>query len=92
MNEIFFMQAKNANQTPLYLYQLNKGNFCQIIGYGNKIDYKLKKRLLELGFNLGTILKLNEKSFLKNVVLVEINGYILSLRKSVAKEILIKKI
>ena len=45
----------------------------------------LKRRLLDLGFTQGTIVKIINVSPLKNSYLVEIHGYIIALRFNAIK-------
>lgn len=42
----------------------------------------VKRRLWELGFSRGQIVRIMEKSLLKKVSLIEIRGYILSIKTS----------
>lgn len=51
---------------------------------------KIKRRLLELGLTKGQKVVVVRKSLLGKVFLIEIRGYTLSLRKSVAKVVIIK--
>lgn len=61
---------------------------CGIISsYSSMIDAKLKRRLLELGFCLGTKIRILNVSLLNKVALVELNGYVLSVRKNLLKNI-----
>lgn len=51
---------------------------------------KIKRRLLELGFTSGQNIKLARKSLFGETFLVEIRGYCLSIRKSVAEYIFVE--
>ena len=51
---------------------------------------KIKRRLLELGLTKGQKVVVVRKSLLGKVFLIEIRGYTLSLRKSVAKVVIVK--
>lgn len=62
-----------------------------IVGYKTHVAFNIKRRLLELGLTAGTKVTLHQKSFLNEVLLIELNGYMLSLRSSVAKHVLIKQ-
>ena len=74
----------------LFLSSLN-------IGEGGVIDkvitsnLKIKRRLLELGFVSGTRVSVLSRSSLGEVILVEIIGYCISIRKSLANYIILKK-
>ena len=74
------------------LNSLKINSKATIIGYDKSIDIKTKRRMLELGFVNGKTIMLGSKSFLGDVLLIEINGYLLSLRADIAKHILIKQI
>ena len=50
----------------------------------------IKRRLLELGFLPGKTVKVARKSLTKKTVLVEIGGYLLALRCSVAQNIFVE--
>lgn len=47
----------------------------------------LKRRLLDLGFTHGTLVKVINISPLKNSFLLEIHGYIIALRRNAIKNI-----
>ncbi len=47
----------------------------------------LKRRLLDLGFTQGTLVKVINISPLKNSYLLEIHGYIIALRRNAIKNI-----
>ena len=53
-------------------------------------DQKLKRRLLELGFVKNTKIKVTNFSILNDVVLIEIMGYVISLRQRIASKIVLK--
>ena len=52
-------------------------------------SFALKRRLLELGFISGRKVKVVGKSLSKKTILVEIEGYLLSLRCSVANMVVV---
>ena len=68
---------------------LGVGRSATIYGFLDGINYGVKRRLLELGFVKDTIIKTDNISILKDVMLFELNGYLLSLRKNIAKYILV---
>lgn len=61
-----------------------------IKSYSSTLDQKLKRRLLELGFCLKSKIKILNFSLLKKVALVEINGYVLSVRRNLLKNIIVE--
>ncbi len=52
--------------------------------------FAIKRRLFELGFIRGRSIKVIRKSLIKKTILVEIEGYLLSLRCTVAQIILVE--
>ena len=76
----------------LTLDNLKIGMCAKVLGFDDNIEYGIKRRLLELGFVKDTIIKLNNISMLKQVMLFELNGYLLSLRRSVAKSIFVCRV
>ena len=91
-NDIGAKLLNEQNNNKFFLSQLSKNQQATIIGYDNIIDTKTKRRLLELGFVKGKKVTLEQVSILGDVLLIEINNYLLSLRSSIAKHILIKQI
>lgn len=53
-------------------------------------NFALKRRLMELGFIAGRNVCIVRKSLIKKTVLVQIEGYLLSLRCQVANMIVVK--
>ena len=75
------------------ILSLNKLKVSQvgiIKNYSSNIETNLKRRLLELGFCDEVKVKVVNKSFLGEVVLIEINGYVLAIRKNILKNIMVK--
>lgn len=68
---------------------VNESGIIEHITRGN--DNKINRRLLELGFVNGEKVKVLNMSILKEVLLVEICGFVLSIRKDVAKRIIITR-
>ena len=66
------------------------GQYGNIVGYSLYVDEKLKRRRLELGFCLGTKIRILYVSVFNKVALVEINGYVLSIRKNILKNIYVE--
>ncbi len=72
-----------------FLSNLNINQKAVLTGYDIALKQNLKRRLLELGFYIGVELKIVGVSFLKNVLLIELNGYLVSLRKNIASNIFV---
>lgn len=61
----------------------------QIVGFcGN--NQRILQRFFELGFTKGQMVKITAKSILKKVCLVEIRGYLLSVRTELLKSVVVK--
>jgi len=73
------------------LSELKVGESCAFKEYKQTVPLKLKRRLLELGFVEGVKIHLNQISFLNEVFLVELNGYVLSIRKNIAENMVVKR-
>lgn len=68
------------------LDKAEKNKVYKITGFSGEKD-KVYRRFLELGFSLGQRVKVLEKSFQKKVFLIEIRGYVLSVRTSLLQKI-----
>ena len=88
----FFFNEQNKDDELVKLSQLKLGDRGYIIGFENTIDIKTKRRFLELGFIKNTIISLNNISFLQDVFLIEINGFMLAIRKEQASNIFCRRI
>ncbi len=53
---------------------------------------KIARRLTELGFIIGAKVKILYKSTLKKTLLIEIQGYLLSMRSTVAELIFVRNL
>lgn len=62
-----------------------------LIDYIDTTNLAISRRLTELGFIEKTSLKIVQFSALRKTLLIEIEGYILSLRSSVAEMIKVRK-
>ena len=71
---------------------LERNSQAIITGYDTALDVKSKRRMLELGFITGKKISVEQISILGDVLLIEINGYLLSLRADIAKHIFVKQI
>ncbi len=65
--------------------------YHKIIGLSKKAPLKIKRRLLELGFTIGTSSRILRKSLLGRAYLVELRGFTLSMRKNILEYILVEK-
>ena len=74
-----------------FLPQAKLGIRYTIVKVSDFLSTKNKMRLLELGFLQNRHITLIRKSILKKTLLVEISGYVLSLRSDVAQGVIIKK-
>lgn len=88
MSGIFNSALLQENKKKLN--EINKKDVVKLIGFSQDISLKIKRRLLELGFVKNTIITLSQKSFLNEVLLVELNGYLLSIRNDIAKNIIVE--
>lgn len=88
MDKCFFCK----DNTVVTLSQLKKGKSAMVIQFQLDVNLKLKRRLLEMGFYCGAEVEVEEVSFLSEVILVSLNGYLLSLRKSIADKIEVKEV
>ena len=68
------------------LDKAEKNKIYKITGFCGEKD-KVYRRFLELGFSLGQRVKVLEKSLQKKVFLIEIRGYVLSVRTSLLQKI-----
>lgn len=71
----------------VFLNQLKGGQKCTVVGFDGSITLKLKRRLLELGFLPNVEITVEQISFLNEVMLLELNGFLVSLRSDIAKHI-----
>lgn len=74
----FFSLALGKENTPYYIFQINS-------------DLSVRRRLLELGFTSGSIVKISKKSQSKGVFLLEIRNYVLALKREEVSKIMVKK-
>ena len=66
------------------------GEWGGIVGYVEEAPLQFKRRLLELGLTPGKKVKVERKSLLGKTVLVQIRGYMLSLRKDLLSFIVVR--
>ena len=75
----FMLNLKNAKIGKIY-------NIKSLSEYASE---KIVRRLFELGFTKGQSIKVVRKSLLGQTILIEIRGYTLSLRTTVAEAVLL---
>jgi len=68
--------------TKLIDGKINK--LYSIFGISQNAPHKIKRRILELGFTRGQKIKIIRKSLLGKAYLIELRGFILTIRKDIA--------
>lgn len=71
------------------LDKVKKNITYKIVDFLGEAD-NVKRRLWELGFTRGQSVRVLEKSLLKKVLLVEIRGYVLSVRRATLSCVVVK--
>ncbi len=66
------------------------GKLYTIDAIGEQLPLKIRRRMYDLGFINGQKIKVVRKSLLKKAILIEIRGYTLSLRSTIAEFIYLK--
>ncbi len=64
-------------------------SYC-IVGYDKNLSIKILRRLCDLGLTIGQTVIVTNYSLLKKAMLIEIRGYLLSLKIDIAKRIIVK--
>lgn len=72
------------------LGKVKVGVFYTIKGFSDKAPLKIKRRLLELGLTVGQSVRLVRKSLLGKAFLLQVRGYTLSLRRSLASFVMLE--
>ena len=72
----------------LTLLKLNKS--AKIAGFSERMSSALKRRLMELGFLESEDIKILRKSLLGKAYLIELRNYTLTIRKDIAKFVLVE--
>ncbi len=65
------------------------GELVKITGYVGEDD-RIFRRFLELGLTRGQVVKIHNRSILNKVILLEIRGYVLSVRKSLLERVVVE--
>lgn len=73
-----------------YLSECKAMEIGEIIGLSENAPLKIRRRLCDLGFTPGQKVKLVRKSVLGKALLIEIRGYTLSVRSTVAEVVVVK--
>lgn len=73
------------------LLDVKQGVYCTINQISEYSSPQIKRRLLDLGFTHGQKVRIIGQSLLKKAYLIELRGYILTLRKDIVSYILIEK-
>lgn len=73
------------------LGKIKKGIFCKIVGFVENVPLKIKRRLLELGLTSGQKVRIVRKSILGKACLIEVRGYLLSLRTSLLSYLIVEE-
>ena len=74
-----------------FLSDLREGDVATIVGYKSGMEEKVKRRALELGFTICQEVRLEKKSMLSDVLLFNLRGYLISLRRDIASFIMCKR-
>lgn len=72
------------------LTELKHGGYRKIVVIDGAAPAKVKRRLLELGFTSGQMIKVVKKSILGETYLIELRGYCISMRKSLAQFLIVE--
>ncbi len=75
----------------LTLFKCKSNRNYLIVGIKEDCYFSIKRRLLDLGFTQGQRVCKVKSSLLNKVVLVEIRGYLLSLKSKIADYILVEE-
>ena len=71
------------------LDKMKKGETCKIVGFNGHFD-RILRRFLELGLSRGQKVKIVSTSLQNKVVLIEIRGYILSVRRNLLDRVVVE--
>lgn len=75
--------------TMLNLLKAKKNLYLSIHDIASSAPFKIKRRLLELGFTPGTRVRVLRKSLLGQAYLIEIRGFTLSMRREILAHIIV---
>ena len=57
--------------------------YYKILGYDDKVDEKIKRRLLEFGFLIGESFYVSHNSLFGKCLIVELHGFSLAIRSDI---------
>ncbi|MBQ8792792.1 MAG: FeoA domain-containing protein [Clostridia bacterium] len=72
------------------LTNVKVGQYRKILALDGRAPIKIKRRLLELGFTAGQMIKVVRKSMFGDTYLIEVRGYYLSMRKSLTGYLIVE--
>lgn len=72
------------------LTEIKNGGYHKLVVVDKKAPLKVRRRLAELGFTSGQLLKIERKSLLGETYLIEVRGSFLSVRKDLAKFLIVE--
>lgn len=75
----------------LTLFSCPKSKSMKVVTVSNDCPLAVRRRLFDLGFTEGQIVKKLKSSLLNKVILIEIRGYLLSLRSKIADQIIVEE-
>ena len=76
----------------LRLDELGDGESAEIIGYDDRTPPNLKVRFVSMGLTRGVVVKRIRRSVLGDPIEFRVRGYFVSLRKSEARYIKVRKL
>ena len=74
----------------LNVLSVKTGEQREVKEISSDAPFKIKRRLLELGFTKKTKVKVHRKSLLGQAYMVELRGFILSMKKDILRFILVE--
>lgn len=74
----------------LNLSNIKKNKTYKITGYSDELPIKIVRRLCDLGLTKGESVALGGRSLLKKAMLIEVRGYLLSLKTDIAKGVMVQ--
>ena len=74
------------------LSEIKTGRYGKLVKIDEYLTPNIKRRMLELGLTNGQRVRVTRKSILNKVLLIEIRGYMLSIRKNIAGHIWVESL
>ena len=71
------------------LDKVKVGQTVKIVGYACETD-RIFRRFLELGLSRGQEVKVHKTSILNKVALIEVRGYVLSVRRNLLERVVVE--